>query len=52
LHIVKERLGHNDIRTTINVYGHLLPSVDRALADGLAAGFEDAAKVVPLRAVS
>jgi len=35
LHLVKERLGHDDIRTTINVYGHLLPSVDAALADGL-----------------
>ncbi len=35
LYIVKERLGHEDIRTTINVYGHLVPSVDEALADGL-----------------
>lgn len=35
LHVVKERLGHEDIRTTINIYGHLLPSVDEALADGL-----------------
>jgi integrase len=37
LHVVKERLGHDDIRTTVNVYGHLLPSVDAALADGLGA---------------
>jgi integrase len=35
LSVVKERLGHDDIRTTINTYGHLLPSVDAALADGL-----------------
>lgn len=35
LHVVKERLGHEDIRTTINIYGHLLPSVDEALAAGL-----------------
>lgn len=35
LHIVKERLGHTDIRTTINIYGHLLPEADAALADGL-----------------
>ena len=35
LHAVKERLGHEDIRTTINVYGHLVPSVDAALADAL-----------------
>ncbi len=37
LHVVKERLGHNDIRTTINIYGGLLPSVDAALADSLGA---------------
>lgn len=40
LHVVKERLGHEDIRTTINIYGHLLPSVDEALADGLGKLFE------------
>jgi integrase len=39
LHLVKERLGHEDIRTTINTYGHLLPSVEAALADGLGALF-------------
>jgi len=48
LHVVKERLGHKDIRMTINTYGHLVPSVDRALADGLGAMFE-ADNVVPLR---
>jgi integrase len=37
LHVVKERLGHTDIRTTINIYGGLLPSVDAALADNLGA---------------
>lgn len=40
LYLVKERLGHEDIRTTINTYGHLLPEVDAALADGLGALFE------------
>lgn len=45
LHVVKERLGHEDIRTTINVYGHLLPSVDQALADGLGALYEQATGV-------
>jgi len=39
LHLVKERLGHEDIRTTINTYGHLLPSVEEGLNDGLAALF-------------
>ena len=33
--IVKERLGHGDIRTTVNTYGHLLPSVEERLTDGL-----------------
>jgi len=45
-------LGH-DIRTTINTYGHLLPSVETALADGLADLFDAAAdpesNVVDLR---
>ena len=40
LHVVKERPGHEDIRTTINIYGHLLPSVDAALADALGAMFD------------
>lgn len=40
LHLVKVRLGHEDIRTTINTYGHLLPSVDAALADGISALFD------------
>jgi integrase len=42
LAMVQARLGHEDIRTTINVYGHLLPSVEAALADGLTATFNEA----------
>jgi integrase len=52
LAMVQARLGHEDIRTTINVYGHLLPSVEAALADGLTATFNDAQgsnKVTALR---
>lgn len=26
--VIKERLGHSDIRTTLNTYGHLLPGLD------------------------
>lgn len=48
LHLVMERLGHDDIRTTINTYGHLLPSVDDALAEGLGA-LHAASNVTPLR---
>ncbi|WP_040600288.1 tyrosine-type recombinase/integrase [Patulibacter medicamentivorans] len=52
LHVVKERLGHEDIRTTINIYGHLLDSVDAALADGLDVLYGealDASNVVEMR---
>jgi integrase len=44
LHAVKERLGHEDIRTTINTYGHLVPSVDAALSAGLDQLFAEAAE--------
>lgn len=42
LAMVQARLGHEDIRTTINVYGHLLPSVEAALSEGLTATFNNA----------
>lgn len=51
LAMVQARLGHRDIRTTINIYGHLLPSVEAALAAGLSETFaaaESDAKVVRL----
>ena len=28
-------MGHASIRTTLDVYGHLLPSADEAVAEGL-----------------
>lgn len=37
---MKERLGHSSITVTVDRYGHLLPSVDEALADALGAMFE------------
>jgi len=51
LYIVMRRLGHRDIQTTINIYGHMLPSVDAALAtglDALHAGAGDSAHVVAI----
>lgn len=33
--IIQKRLGHANIATTMDVYGHLLPSADAAVADGL-----------------
>jgi integrase len=51
--MVKERLGHESIRTTVDIYGGLLPSVDAALSDGLAQLFDGASapadNVPPLR---
>lgn len=32
---IADRLGHADIRITMNRYGHLLPAVDAALVDAL-----------------
>jgi integrase len=52
LAMVQARLGHEDIRTTINIYGHLLPSVEAALAEGLTATFnasDDNEKVAQIR---
>lgn len=33
--VIQKRMGHASIRTTMDVYGHLLPSADEAVADGL-----------------
>ncbi|MSO18453.1 MAG: hypothetical protein EXQ68_07225, partial [Acidimicrobiia bacterium] len=39
---IMERLGHSSIQVTINTYGHLFPSLDEALTDGLEAQFQEA----------
>jgi len=52
---VKERLGHENIATTIDLYGKRVPSVDAALADGVGASiFAPAPPVVvsPLTAAT
>jgi integrase len=36
---IMERLGHSSITVTMDVYGHLLPSLDQALTEGLEATF-------------
>ena len=33
IHVVKERLGHKNVQTTLNTYGHLLPTSDATAAD-------------------
>lgn len=40
--IIKERLGHKDIRITLNTYGHLYPSKQRTVADMLDADVKNA----------
>jgi integrase len=38
---LKERLGHSSITTTINLYGHMFPSVEESLADALDDMYDD-----------
>jgi len=47
---VMKRLGHRDIRTTCNTYGHVFPSDEAALA-GLFAAEPEADNVAELRAL-
>ncbi|HEY5154421.1 MAG TPA: site-specific integrase, partial [Acidimicrobiales bacterium] len=41
---IKERLGHSSITVTLDQYGHLLPSLDEALTDGLESTYRKAAE--------
>ncbi len=41
---IQDHLGHKDIQTTFNVYGHLLPSVHDALGASLDAAYEGSAE--------
>jgi integrase len=55
---IQDHLGHKDIQTTFNVYGHMLPSAEEALGAALDAAYErrdddqdddEGGAVVPLR---
>ena len=39
---VRDRLGHRDIRTTLNVYGHRFPASDDRIADALESTYQTA----------
>lgn len=39
IHVVSARLGHEDIRTTVNTYGHLLPDAQIAAAHAASQAF-------------
>jgi integrase len=38
--LIQARLGHSSITVTLDRYGHLLPSLETALAEKLDAAFE------------
>lgn len=40
---IQERLGHSSVTVTMDIYGHLLPSLDDALTDRLGEAIEQAA---------
>ena len=40
--MVSERLGHEKVETTLNIYSHLYPDMQRRLADSLDCEFEKA----------
>jgi len=46
---VMKRLGHRDIRTTYNTYGHMFPSEEAALADMFGAEPQESDRVTELR---
>ena len=48
---IQDHLGHKDIQTTFNVYGHLLPSVHDALGASLDAAYEGAGQPDNVRAL-
>jgi hypothetical protein len=37
-----ERLGHSSVTVSLDRYGHLLPSLDEALTDGLESTYREA----------
>jgi integrase len=46
---IMERLGHSSIQVTLDRYGHLLPSLDEALTDGLEATYHASLGSRPLQ---
>jgi integrase len=41
---IQDHLGHRDIQTTFNVYGHMLPAAQEALAAALDTAYEGSAE--------
>jgi len=40
--LVQERMGHASITTTLNLYGHVLPSTEAALVDAMDKLYDEA----------
>ena len=45
--VIQSRLGHSSISVTLDTYGHLLPSLDEEVADGLEAAHLAATSEIP-----
>jgi integrase len=45
--VIQERLGHSSIQVTLDVYGHLFPSLEEALAERLDLVAREAAAHLP-----
>jgi integrase len=44
---IQRHLGHNDIQTTLNIYGHMFPAAQEAMAASMDAAFRAAADSKP-----
>jgi site-specific recombinase XerC len=49
LPFIQERLGHENITTTVSVYGHLLPDAHTRMADSLRGSMSN---VLPVKQIS
>jgi integrase len=38
---IRDRLGHEDIKTTLNTYGHLYPNTDQKMAEQLESEYRE-----------
>jgi integrase len=44
---IQSRLGHSSVQVTLDRYGHLLPELDAAIADGLEGAFRASLRLLP-----
>jgi integrase len=46
--VVQQRAGHSSVRTTLDVYGSIVPAVDEAVATGLGGVMSPSSRVTPV----